>query len=103
MILFGWTMDQWAIVFAAFPPKGLDAKGILESKKRWDLARRYAPGSERLLIADRGGNVEHKPDMDWDSAVAMFSNGAWFEMPDFPKERIKDPPKSIVSRLFGLH
>ena len=54
MKLFGWTLEQWAIVLAQFPAKDpSNFRDLLESRKAWLLSRSYEPGSEKLSTPER--------------------------------------------------
>lgn len=66
MTLFGWTMQQWAIVLAAYPLQSADEDGVIASAEQWCSSRNYHPGDEKLSMpATDFGAVETIMHLPW--------------------------------------
>lgn len=52
VVLFGWTMKQWAIVFGRYPLGDVSYAGVLSCKKTWTLNHAYQPGEISIAGVD---------------------------------------------------
>jgi hypothetical protein len=66
MVLFGYSLKQWAIVFGRYPLKNESMTGMLECRIKWKLAHINDPGEVSIAGC--------APTEDWDAVSRVVSN-----------------------------